>query len=172
MILDAQDSQPEGNSGLTFYLGHKNMSSEILAPPGIPCARFESLRCSFLFSQREKQGKSGPKERRRPVLSHSYETRARTWKPRSSAARETANGWGEDDLTAEASAQPIRAAEDTIHRTTLGKEDSKLLIEAALQRLLGVKRATTGIQTITGMSFPALTAIAPAVWNLRYLQVS
>ncbi|KAK0626225.1 hypothetical protein B0T14DRAFT_562155 [Immersiella caudata] len=45
-----------------------------------------------------------------------------------------------------------------------------LLVEAGLRRLIGIKGPLAGIKTTRKGDFPSLIDLAPAVWNLQYLQ--
>jgi hypothetical protein len=49
--------------------------------------------------------------------------------------------------------------------------DIPVLVSAALYRLIGVKKAMQGVRTTKNITSVPLIDIAPAVWNLRYLQV-
>lgn len=48
--------------------------------------------------------------------------------------------------------------------------DVSLLVKAALNKLLGVKKITPGVRVARDLAGPSLIDIAPAVWNIRYLQ--
>lgn len=50
-------------------------------------------------------------------------------------------------------------------------EDVALLIKVALHKLLGVKKAHHGVRVARDFPGPSLIELAPAVWNIRYLQV-
>lgn len=49
--------------------------------------------------------------------------------------------------------------------------DIPVLVSVALYRLIGVKKAMQGVRTTKNITSVPLIDIAPAVWNLRYLQV-
>lgn len=51
------------------------------------------------------------------------------------------------------------------------KKEMALLLDAALRKLIGVKHTFPGVKVTEDRQFPSLIEIAPAVWNLRYLQV-
>jgi hypothetical protein len=44
------------------------------------------------------------------------------------------------------------------------------LLDFALRKLIGVKGLSPGMKMIKKMAAPSLTDIAPAVWDLQYLQ--
>jgi len=46
-----------------------------------------------------------------------------------------------------------------------------VLLETALRKMVGIRGATPGIRVRKRDGSPSLVDIAPAVWNLRYLQV-
>jgi hypothetical protein len=45
------------------------------------------------------------------------------------------------------------------------------LLDFALRKLVGIKGTSPGMRTIRSRASPSLMDIAPAVWNLQYLQV-
>ncbi len=49
--------------------------------------------------------------------------------------------------------------------------DMALLIHAALHKLIGTKKMVKGVHTRANRLEKSLIEIAPAVWNIRYLQV-
>lgn len=51
------------------------------------------------------------------------------------------------------------------------REDVALLIRAAFSKLLGTKKTTLGVRVVRDMPGPSLIDMAPAVFNIRYLQV-
>lgn len=51
------------------------------------------------------------------------------------------------------------------------REDVALMVRTAFYKLLGVKKATCGVRVRKDLDGPSLIDIAPAVWNLRYLEV-
>jgi hypothetical protein len=51
------------------------------------------------------------------------------------------------------------------------REDLVLMVKTAFYKLLGVKKTTCGVRVRKDLDGPSLMDIAPAVWNLRYLQV-
>jgi hypothetical protein len=49
--------------------------------------------------------------------------------------------------------------------------DVAMLIKAALNKLLGIKKVTPGVRVARDLTGPSLMDIAPTVFNIRYLQV-
>lgn len=51
------------------------------------------------------------------------------------------------------------------------RRDLELLLRAALIKMLGLKMTTSGVRVVGDLTGPSLIDIAPAVFNIRYLQV-
>jgi hypothetical protein len=62
--------------------------------------------------------------------------------------------------------------EDTESLVSEAIADMAHLLDFALRKLIGVKGSSPGLRTIKSMVSPSLIDIAPAVWDLQYLQVS
>lgn len=64
-------------------------------------------------------------------------------------------------------------ADPPVSDVRIDADETGILLDAALRRLIGVgKRAPPGIKTVKKSSAPSLIGVAPAVWNLKYLEVS
>lgn len=51
-------------------------------------------------------------------------------------------------------------------------EEAMTLLDIGLQKLIGVKKSIPGVKvTKSNNDLPSLIGIAPAVWNIPYLQV-
>lgn len=49
--------------------------------------------------------------------------------------------------------------------------DMACLLDFAFRKLIGVRGISPGMRTIKNLASPSLAEIAPAVWDLQYLQV-
>ncbi|KAK3344099.1 hypothetical protein B0T25DRAFT_615574 [Lasiosphaeria hispida] len=161
----------------SYFLHHPDLSSEMIAPSHIPSARFQGLTCELNFHLHN--GKREAKAIRNVTApqataknsGHRYSLRR---DPRSTkkvlaamdgSLKESITSFrqvGELEQDGLDSASPLKAK--------VGIGDMVSLLDIALRRLIGVERASPGIKTTRSMPSPSLIDMAPAVWNLRYLQ--
>lgn len=154
--LELRDKNPpnQDKSLVSFFLRHPNIPSSINAPLSVPWGKLQGLQCQVDLCYTSRVPKGSDSNQTRAGMKR-YDLRS----PRSEA---TGSG-GEEDTVANPAVSEVRIdADETSH-----------LLDAALRRLIGVgKKGVPGIKTVRKRSGPSLVEVAPAVWNLNYLQVS
>ncbi|KAK1761403.1 hypothetical protein QBC47DRAFT_428862 [Echria macrotheca] len=144
----------------SYFLHHPDLSSSAIVAGEVPVAQFQGLQVEFSIPVRS--GISGPSDQTRPELNASGTpaSRAHTYSLRCNP-RPTKRFL--DALDASIPIDPGPNLDTSEH-------DLVCLLDAGLRRLIGVRGGTPGVRTSRGKAFPSLVDIAPAVWNLPYLQ--
>ncbi|KAM7200944.1 hypothetical protein V8F33_003610 [Rhypophila sp. PSN 637] len=198
-----EEKNSRSHSSSSYFLQHPDLSSEIHAPPSVPCARFHGLTCQITLRFRNAghttaTTNSGQRSERL-AHDHKYNLRRKAH-PTSMAGDELAHVENLDTAAVLGNHPFSAPGESRIHereeslanggeiqgfldgRTVPERAQSdsspmdiaqgiEELLDAALRRLIGVgKGGLKEIKVVRQLGQPSLIAIAPAVWNLRYLQ--
>jgi hypothetical protein len=176
---------------MSFIVNHPDLCSESLAPTGVACAKFDSVRFDFHLEEKTVKRKKGRKRRPRTCRNHTPrdETQSEV-KSRyllRNAIRKVDYAESSDSNVGDSSTpsdDPAATRRHTVggramahhgRNSTAGANPSPegldLLVRAAFHRFLGSKRTGNGVKFQQDFDGPSLVDIAPAVWNLRYLQV-
>jgi hypothetical protein len=164
----------------------------MIAPPDVPSAQFEGLKCevnySFGSAKSQTRGKlPWPKQTppdsldlaedaKEAPASHTYRLRDNPRRSRKAAVaqEEMVNLGPGSSSTPSSQVEPGRDNKEPKDTESLVSEaiaDMAHLLDFALRKLIGVKGTSPGLRTIKTMASPSLIDIAPAVWDLQYLQV-
>ncbi|CCC07482.1 hypothetical protein SMACR_02486 [Sordaria macrospora] len=173
----------------SYFLCHPDLSSETIVPPPVTCVKFKGLVCKINL-QIDASWRAGG--RRRPSTKANEEPIQ--VEPEPPVAEESGPGkrrnprWitrAANVKYADTSRQPDRKARldtqpdstnsesDAVILLSISKEEQKemaLFLDVALRKLIGVKHTSPGVKITEDTQFPSLIEIAPAVWNIRYLQ--
>ena len=186
------DGSDQNHAQASYFLHHPDLSSEMIAPPTIPWARFQGLTCTVSYDFRSPNSKANGKaqsveqppfnsldlaqhaEEERP--SHAYGLRSNPKRSRkATVAQEETNNVALDlSSTSHSQSEPSHddhEREDTELLVSEAIGEMACLLDFAFRKLVGVKGASPGMRTIKSMRSPTLINIAPAVWDLQYLQV-
>lgn len=174
----------------SYFLCHPDLSSETIVPPPVTCVKFKGLVCKINLRIDTSWRAGG---RRRPSTKANKEPIQ--VEPELPVAEESGPGkrrnprWitrAANVKYADTSRQPARKARldtqpdstnsesDAVILLSISKEEQKemaLFLDVALRKLIGVKHTSPGVKITEDTQFPSLIEIAPAVWNIRYLQV-
>ncbi|KAK3951055.1 hypothetical protein QBC32DRAFT_393383 [Pseudoneurospora amorphoporcata] len=180
------DQKPE----TSYFLCHPDLSSEMIVPPTVTCVKFRGLVCKV--NLRIDTSWRGAGEPQRP--SNKANQEITQTEPELPVVEETGPGGRRNPRRitrtanvkyADTSRQPVRKAHpdtqpdstnsepDGVILLSISKEEQKkmaLFLDVALRKLLGVKHTSPGVKVTEDTQLPSLIDIAPAVWNLRYLQ--
>ncbi|KAK3397314.1 hypothetical protein B0T20DRAFT_500964 [Sordaria brevicollis] len=188
-----QEEQDRKPAETTYFLCHPDLSSEMIVPPTITCVKFKGLMCKLNLRIDTSWGsKAGRKPKRgsskKPVEEETVQepeepsvagetqpagkrrnprrvTRAADVKYTDIVARKPA---------ARKANTSVNSDSDQVILLSISKEEAEemaLFLDVALRKLVEVKHNSPGIKVFSGdADFPSLIEIAPAVWNLRYLQ--
>jgi hypothetical protein len=176
---------------LSFIVNHPNLFSESLAPRDIACAKFVTVSFEFHLEEttakQKKKGKNGSRAWTNHAPTHKapseaksrYKLRSRIRKvdyAESSDGESMEFGISSDELAAprHGTAETKLIADgklDGARGSGQPETDLDLLVRAAYHKFLGVKKISNGVRVHQDLDGPSLVDIAPAVWNLRYLQV-
>lgn len=163
----------------------------MIASPDVPLAQFEGLRCEVNYnfgSVRSQTRTKLPRSKQTPpgfldlggdtedaLASHSYRLRSdpkRAWKvavaheemdnpgPGLSSISPSQFGPGHDN----------GEQEDLESLVSEAIAEMSHLLDFAFRKLIGLKGSSPGLRMVKSMVSPSLIDIAPAVWDLRYLQ--
>lgn len=171
----------------SYFLCHPDLSSEMIAPPDIPSARFQGLRCKANYHfqmpsstvQVLPQSPVEPQKQHAPEAppSHTYSLRSNPRRTRKAAVAHE-EGISTTIVSASTSTsmpEPYQSYHLQENEQSFSPEamlaDMNCLLDFAFRKIIGVKTSSSGIRTVKGLSSPSLVDIAPAVWNLQYLQV-
>ncbi|KAK4212216.1 hypothetical protein QBC37DRAFT_389027 [Rhypophila decipiens] len=187
----------------SYFLQHPDLSSDIHAPPSVPCAIFHGLACQiklqFKNAGHATATTNSGQRSERPAHDHKYNLRRKAHptskaggelahvenpdtaavlgnlpssergEPRIHEEKESLASGGEIQGFLDGQTVPERAQSDS-SPMDIAQEIEELL-DATLRRLIGVgKGGLKGIKVTRQLGQRSLIAIAPAVWNLRYLQ--
>ncbi|KAK4221786.1 hypothetical protein QBC38DRAFT_113049 [Podospora fimiseda] len=173
--------QQQQESSLTYFLHHPDLSSGLIAPEDVHAAQFQALDCMINFELVIATHDQVSEE----VENTDTQVDDREELPKTEAPRHTHGPRRDSKRTDKAQ----KAMEDVLSKTktaktpvvgsTLGRvgdlEEDDItemahMVDAAFRKLIGTKRASPGIKIIKTTPMPSLVEIAPAVWNLQYLQ--
>ena len=163
----------------SYFLHHPDLSSGMVAPEHVPVARFQGLRMEVKLHSDDAKGNGDVKRfsgkgSARSVFhvaeetlgmktSHSYTLRRN---PRLTAKALAAQ---EDDTT---TASHVNGTHVPSISSQLSADTGlSCLLDTALRMLIGVRVSSRWVKVVEPLSCPSLVEIAPAVWNLRHLQV-
>ncbi|KAK0635134.1 hypothetical protein B0T17DRAFT_31799 [Bombardia bombarda] len=183
-----------GSPQATYFLHHPDLSSDMIAPPNVPCAKFQGMKCevNICFGTNKSKRKSEPHTtaprptdptipKSQPSESpprHRYGLRSRP-KPtkKAMAAQEDMEHmapYSTSDTISPSSSRDSGELDQSAFKAPLISEkiltDISALLDGALHKLIGIKKAPPGTKIVESIPHPPLIDIAPAVWNLRYLQ--
>lgn len=183
---DRLDPSP---SQVSYFLHHPDLSSEMIVPPDVPLARFQRLVCEVDYRSSVSRGKAQTPRQpsvKSPNLNHhaSDEPRKYTYSLRSNPrpSRKAAAAHEEILNVAPISSSALNPTPNSKTTKLDEEENQKIvsktmiremtsLLDSALRKLIGVKRAAPEGISVKSTQSRSLIDIAPAVWNLRYLQV-
>jgi hypothetical protein len=164
----------------------------MIASPNVPSAQFEGLRCkaNYSFGSAKSQTCSKPSrskqtppdsldlagDAKEAPANHTYRLRDNPRRSRKAVvAQEEMDNVGPGlPSTPSSQFEPGRDSgepEDTESLVSEAIADMAHLLDFAFRKLIGVKGSSPGLRTIKSMVSPSLIDIAPAVWDLQYLQV-
>ncbi|KAL2019134.1 hypothetical protein VTK56DRAFT_10085 [Thermocarpiscus australiensis] len=172
----------------SYFLHHPDLSSEMIAPSDVPSARFQGLKCEVNYGLGQSKHKvQTPRDIAADPLSssqcgpqappsHAYNLRSHPKRSRKAvlAQQDISVAVVSSPSSSDPPSEP--SFDETGHESlrSLAPEamvaEMAYLLDFAFRKLIGVKRTSSGIRTVKSMPPPSLTDIAPAVWNLRYLQ--
>jgi hypothetical protein len=183
-------AQPDqGSARVSYFLHHPDLSSEMIAPLEVPSAQFQGLKCEVDYSFKPARTKASSKAQATQQASteplnlvpqaqpsHSYNLRSN---PKRSKKATVAQEEISDAVPGSTSIsyphpEPSHGngeQEDTESLVSEAIGDMARLLDFAFRKLIGVRRSFPGARTIKRMTSPSLIDVAPAVWDLGYLQV-
>ncbi|KAK4132866.1 hypothetical protein BT67DRAFT_383879 [Trichocladium antarcticum] len=179
----------QGLSQSSFFLHHPDLSSEMIAPSDVPSARFQSLRCEVNYCIRlpwTKPDETRQQPTAEPLISnqdvpqthpcHTYGLRGnlRRTKKASVAQEEIDRALINPPSSSHPKSEPtpddpLPEGMGSLEPEAMIEEMASLL-DFAFRKLIGVKKAAPGKKMFKTTPSPSLIDIAPAVWNLQYLQ--
>lgn len=161
----------ETRSKRSYYIHHPDLSSDLIAPEHIPVARFQGLRITVDFKPETTIHETQPPR---------YDIATIPPVQQLSSRADHSYGLGRYPRPTPKARAGQKGPGPPFRRTQLDHDTSAqsggtmemgMLLEAALRKLIGVKtRASPGVRVVKTEGIPTLIDIAPAVWNLRYLQ--
>jgi hypothetical protein len=151
-------------------------------------AQFEALRCQVNFHFRSAKGRSRKSQLPKKTLAdcagsedadhaptkHSYSRRGNPKRSRKATVAQEESTNSNLSSTPDfhiASNDDIDQPEDIESLVSKAIADMASLLDLALRKVIGVRGSSPGFRTLKGTSLPTLIDIAPAVWDLQYLQV-
>ncbi|KAK3315020.1 hypothetical protein B0H66DRAFT_605937 [Apodospora peruviana] len=179
------DEQP---SLASYFLHHPDLSSDTIAQSSIPCGRFQGLKCeiNFCLDNWRTTQYNDESLRRADLMNGTSATTQKHGYGLRKNPTPSRKAWDclsemENMGTDPFSEHPLPPGTDITREQEEGEfalpsvpeitvTDMAALLDSALRKLIGLKKASPGIRSVCGMSSPALTDIAPAVWNLQYLE--
>jgi hypothetical protein len=178
----------------SFIVNHPDLSSDFLSPKDIPCAKLLTITCDICYGSRlrKKTAKRRKLEAQQPEHTRVQGPYGLRHKPRPFRPAEEADAHEEEEYNRSPARKrsgrastavndrpdiEIQPASQNTHDGSIGLQreglrgDLVLLIKAAFSKLLGIKKSTQGVRVVRDLPGPSLIDIAPAVFNIRYLQV-
>ncbi|KAL1839616.1 hypothetical protein VTJ49DRAFT_1319 [Mycothermus thermophilus] len=185
----------KSNASASYFLHHPDLSSEMIAPEGVPMALFEGLRCEvdYRFGNVKKrvsaktlgQGKTLRVSRlgvEKSRDSHGGQGCHHTHIRRSKRIRgkkatvvhdatydDAASGKTSTPASLPLSGHYGAEEEDLELLVSDAITDMASLLDFAFRKLIGLKGASPGFKTLKNTASVSLIEVAPAVWNLQYL---
>ncbi|KAL2160004.1 hypothetical protein VTH06DRAFT_1659 [Thermothelomyces fergusii] len=161
----------------------------MVAPADIPLAQLQGLKweANYMFrSPRRRvgnqthisrpvatEGLDRPQQAEKPLPRHAYNLRSN---PKRSKKAVLAHETSDDASSTSILAQLPRLLDyeqgDVESLVAEALPEMAVLLDIAFRKVIGVRGATPGIKTIKSLAAPSLIDIAPAVWDMRYLQVT
>jgi len=163
----------------SYFLHHPDLSSGMVAPEHVPVAQFQGLRMEVKLHNNDANARGdlkrfsgkgsarsvflAPEETLGRKTSHSYTLRRN---PRLTVKALAAQ---EDETTIDSHVNGSHVPS----KSSQNSADTGLscLLDTALRILIGVRVSSRLVKVVGPSSCPSLVDIAPAVWNLRHLQV-
>ena len=161
----------------------------MISPLDVPSASFQGLRCEVNYCSRSHNKTETPRQPAvEPLNSSQYAPEAplqHTYSLRSNPRRSKKAAVAQEEID-DAFISPLSSWDFKSERSPGDPvpEDMELLMPGAMvaemaclldfafRKLIGVKKASQGLKTVKITQSPLLIDIAPAVWNLQYLQAS
>ena len=185
------DGSDQNHAQASYFLHHPDLSSEMIAPPNIPWAQFQGLTCTVSYDFRFPNSKTNRKvqsveqppfnsldlaqhaEEESP--SHAYGLRSNPKRTRKATVghEETINAVFDFSSTSRSQFESSRDDHEREDMELLVSEaigEMACLLDFGFRKLVGVKGAFPGMKTVKSTRSPTLINIAPAVWDLQYLQ--
>ncbi|KAK3297643.1 uncharacterized protein B0H64DRAFT_457970, partial [Chaetomium fimeti] len=183
----ASHAQPrQGHAHASYFLRHPDLSSEMIAHPNIPSAQFQGLRCeanySFKSSKKGNRIRTGtPKppiteplnssqDMESTSQNHTYSLRSNPKRSKKAAVAAQEEVGNTNPPSTSESPFPDYQQEDIESLVAEAIADMACVLDFAFRKLIGVRGISPGMRTIKNLASPSLTEIAPAVWDLQYLQ--
>ncbi|KAK3304314.1 uncharacterized protein B0T15DRAFT_236431 [Chaetomium strumarium] len=179
----APTQRDESHPQASYFLHHPDLSSELIAPSDMPSAQFQGLMCNISFSfdssdtgVSSKEPVSPAGQARQAPLRHTYSLRSNPKRSMKAieAQEEINDAISDSSSTPDSSIASSLGESGREDQEPLGPEDVVFemgrLLDFALRKLIGVKGLSPGMKIIKRLAAPSLTDIAPAVWDLQYLQ--
>jgi hypothetical protein len=185
--------QDHSHAQASYFLHHPDLSSQMITPPDVPWAQFQGLRCKvnyhFKSAKREARNKLQSFERATSVtpspIRHAQKRPPRhAYGLRSNPKRSAKAALAQEDIndavpSLSATSSPMcelshneDEPEDLESLASRAIAEMACLLDFAFRKLVGIKGTWPGMKTVKRMDSPSLIDIAPAVWDLQYLQVS
>ena len=159
------------------------------APPDVPSAQFRGLHCEANYGLGPSSRKARNKRRtsKPPAVEplkllqhaeessekHTYSLRSNPKRSKKAKlAQEESGNAGSRQSMAQSTQLCDQRREDLESLAAEAIAEMAYLLDFAFSKLIGVKGVTRGLRTIHNAASPPLMDIAPAVWDLRYLQVT
>jgi hypothetical protein len=160
----------------------------MIAPSDVPSAQLQALKCEVDYSFKPARTKAPTKARASQQASiehlglvpnvpgaqpsHSYSLGSNPKRSRKAAVAQEEINDAVPGPSSISYAHPEASQDEDIE--TLVSEaiaDMARLLDFAFRKLIGIKGSFSGMRTIKSMTSPSLIDVAPAVWDLGYLQV-
>ncbi|GAB1313253.1 hypothetical protein MFIFM68171_03463 [Madurella fahalii] len=157
---------------VSYFLHHPDLASEMIAPRDVRLAQFQSLTCEvdYCFGISPAGAHASPQPTFEPPSSSQHAPEDR---------RQSTYGFRSNPQLSKKAAAPHEGTNSPLHFEQESTEafapeaviaEMACLLDAALRKLIGDKRTSPKGRAIKNTQPHSLIDIAPAVWNLRYLQ--
>ncbi|KAL0470683.1 hypothetical protein QR685DRAFT_261364 [Neurospora intermedia] len=182
--------EEDQKSETSYFLCHPDLSSEMIVPHTLTCVKFKGLSCNINLRLDTSWRRAGEPKRPSKMADEEIaqvgleppvveEFRAGVRKnPRRITRTVNVKYTGTSQRQAKKACPATQpdlenSNSDPVILLSISEEEKKemaLLLDAALRKLIGVKHTFPGVKVTEDRQSPSLIEIAPAVWNLRYLQ--
>ncbi|KAK3989796.1 hypothetical protein QBC44DRAFT_77868 [Cladorrhinum sp. PSN332] len=178
-LKHARETDGQQHMKSTYFLHHPDLSSGLIAPQDVSAAQFQGLNCNINFEFEITH--EGPQDALEDTEIHLANPEEPSQKPprHNHGLRRNPKRTGKAQRAMGDALSKSRLTKTPAVKTTLGcAEDLEegdivemaYMMDIALRKLIGIKKASPGIKFGKTTPVPALVEIAPAVWNLQYLQ--
>lgn len=177
----------------SYFLHHPDLSSAMLAPAEIPTAQFQGLRCEARYRLNPSKSPAlgamsanittverlrSPEHDPESSSTHTYGLRSNPRRSRKVTIAQEETNIALAGLSAASESSPglvfSEHGEESLECSlTDGAvvDEMSCLLDFALRKIIGIKGTVPGLRVVKSAASPSLIDIAPAVWDLRYLQV-